>query len=66
MSPFEKPSLPEVRPSSEKVIPDVSSDPDRYELPIPPDLVEDLLRKIDEEDREKGEGDEMPIPPTVH
>lgn len=63
MSPFEKPPLPEVRPGLEEVIPDASSDHDRYELPIPSDLVEDLLRKIDEEE---GEGDETPIPPTVH
>lgn len=63
MSPFEESSLPEIRPGLEEVVPDTASDPDRYELPIPPDLVDDLLRKIDEED---GEGDEMPIPPTVH
>ena len=65
-NPENKFELPEVRPGLQETVPDAGGS--RHDLPIPPDLVDDLIRQIDDGKKAPGktEGDDRPVPPTIH
>lgn len=64
-NPFE---LPEVRPGLQETVPDAVPARNRHDLPIPPDLVDDLIRQIDDgkEHPGKTEDDDKSVPTTIH
>ena len=68
MNPENNFEIPEVRPGLQETVPDAAPDRQRHELPIPSDLVDDLIRQIDEEKIDPGsDGDEDgPKAPTFH
>lgn len=60
--------IPEGRPELQEIVPDAAPDRHRNELPIPPDLVDDLMKQIDDgkTDPGIGEDEDGPKAPTFH
>ncbi len=60
--------IPEVRPGLRETIPDAAPDRQRQELPLPSDLVDDLIKQIDDGRVDPGasEDEDGPKVPTFH